>query len=483
MPIKLKKLTTLLALCACVIASVAFFIVRSPAIAPYLTIVSVLSIFPLLFLYPTPSFFVLLIARNIVDVVSDIPLISIGGMSLNLAALMGIFFIIWGAWYVIQHWPIKLSRTFIIFLLFLLVSAASVLTSLDPVRSAQELIKFINLAFIYVIAFHICNASPAYAKLIAIFAYAIIIPAMLGLLQLIRGTGLNIDVQDRLYGTYVHPNSFAFALVIGIFSCMIARLLLSLRKNGDRADREKSLTFPASLRFDVLMAILGVLLLFTYTRSAWIGAVIILSIYFLRFHTKTIIISGLVMSAIIFSFPIFSRAFYNTTGYDISQIALIQRMQPPSGDDATDSFTWRIRSWKEVSVKLHGMPLFGYGPAMYTIVRESTVRYLTDLGIEAHNDYLRLALETGWLGVFFYFLFFAGNIFQFIQAVRNIRTRFYEKIFTVAAAMSVAFMVMSVSDNILRSTPVSWLLWAFMGGTIGFKQSLNSVATSSYGPP
>ncbi|MFA4872449.1 MAG: O-antigen ligase family protein [Patescibacteria group bacterium] len=432
---------------------------------PYVIMLLFLSISPLLFRYPHHAFLALLILRNIADVMSDVPLISLGGMTINLAGLIGLFFIGWSMWYFFQFRPILLTRDLAFPAIFILICTASVFTSLDPVKSAQDLIKFVNLVCIFIIAYDFCKTMPRYTALISVLASAIIIPATAGLVQLARGTGLSVDIQNRLMGTYVHPNSFAFALVIAISSWVILSFLAS-RQNPLISPSDKKLMSRLScLPYPLILATLGILLLLTYTRGAWIGIAIILLAYFLCFHVKKTIIIIALIAFTVFAFPHISDMIFAATGYDMTRSQVIQRLHPPS--DETDSFMWRLRSWKEVSVKLHGMPIFGYGPAMYAQVRESTVSYLTDIGTEAHNDYLRLALETGYLGAASYFLFFIANLIQCIQGVRTARFLLDKKIYIVVAATITAFLIMSISDNILRSTPVNWLLWALMGGTTG----------------
>jgi len=155
------------------------------------------------------------------------------------------------------------------------------------------------------------------------------------------------------------------------------------------------------------------------------------------------------------------------TGYDMRQNQMIMRLS--GSEEDTTSIAWRFRSWNEVSIKLKSMPPFGYGVGMFQQVRESTISYATDLrALEAHNDYLRLAIEMGYLGAFTYTVFLIVMVVKCITASKNAPDLLTRKQFTIAAACALAFMVMSMTDNILRGTAVGWLFWAMMGSMIAY---------------
>ena len=90
-----------------------------------------------------------------------------------------------------------------------------------------------------------------------------------------------------------------------------------------------------------------------------------------------------------------------------------------------------------------------------------SIEHQFDDSSEAHNDYLRLALELGLAGLTLYALLFARLMHLSIaRAYQN------PKKYLHLAAWIIMFTVVGVSDNMLHHTPVLWLTFAWWGAAL-----------------
>ncbi|OGL64782.1 hypothetical protein A2753_00040 [Candidatus Uhrbacteria bacterium RIFCSPHIGHO2_01_FULL_47_11] len=451
---------------ACVAAA---WVVTERILEPASLIISLLLALamPLALLFPRQAFLSLLVIRNLVDIFSDTPLLSLGGFAFNLSSLLGLLMIAWGLWYFFRYWPIPTYRGNVALILFILTAGMSAFGSLQPIRSIQEFIKFTNLALVFVFAYDYVRTRQDFHTLLSVLGISIVAPAVLGTVQLLTGTGLSTDIQNRIFGTYGHPNVFAFALGLSINIWIVLIMLKNCARSPTSSRTSHAVVrvtkFTGRIPPWFIFSLLSILLLFTYTRGAWIGLTVSLALLGFRYARKTILASVSIIALMWLSFPAINHTVERATGFSLAHSQLVRRFS--TDEDETSSWQWRLRSWQEVSVRFHDMPLFGYGIGTFVRIRENTASYAHDLMLEAHNDYLRLALEMGFVGLIGYVLFLLSILIRCLRASWSLSDPTVRKACFTTAAVTVAFLVMSISDNILHATAVDWLWWALMGGT------------------
>ena len=91
--------------------------------------------------------------------------------------------------------------------------------------------------------------------------------------------------------------------------------------------------------------------------------------------------------------------------------------------------------------------------------------HLWDDSNEAHNDYLRFALELGVLGLGVYGLFLLSLLLRAAEEYRRSEERALLSLHLVAWIL--AFAAMSLADNMLHHTPVMWLTAIWWGAMFG----------------
>jgi O-antigen ligase len=273
----------------------------------------------------------------------------------------------------------------------------------------------------------------------------------MGLVQVFIGTGfVTTGVQNRIVGTFAHPNAFAFALLIGIAA---AAILWFMAKPG----RER-------LLWSLLGGFYFILLILTYTRSTWIAAFIIGVVWLLNYQRKLILPLALLAVLVVFIFPIISATLERSYNIDLNENPVVQRLQPES-EEEEGSLYWRWRTWGETLPAVWLQPFFGYGPGNFPYVRMNYVTYETDLrALEAHNDYLRLAIETGLIGLLAYLMVYISLLKNFIRH----RTVVSKPLVVGMVALLTAILIASFSDNVLRNAPMQWMLWSLAGMASGY---------------
>jgi putative inorganic carbon (HCO3(-)) transporter len=134
------------------------------------------------------------------------------------------------------------------------------------------------------------------------------------------------------------------------------------------------------------LVIIGLSIIATYGRSAWIGTVIIILLgtyLFYRQHFWKIIVALFIIAALVFiSLP------------DIKERFLI------IFDTGHKSNSGRINLWYTSLLIIKEYPWFGVGPGLFEVYfQQFKVPGLYDASGHAHNDYLHMAVQGGLAGL------------------------------------------------------------------------------------
>lgn len=377
-----------------------------------------------------------LLCRPLIDAWRDVTVFAYEQITVNMNAALSIIFAFWSLFILFRHKKMLTAIPALpigaILLGFMLMSTW---WSVSPRETIIESIKWFNalgvfaLAYIGVMKKHFTRKELWWA-LIA----SAVVPIIIGILQAMVGAGLTTtDLHGRIYGTLAHPNVFAF-LIVGVL------ILLFDTKNA--------------LPYRRLMApILLVALLFTYTRAAIIGIVlygIVLGlILFKQKFLKLFLVAFTACALILSIHNLFSERF----NLDITRVPIISRLVTRNED--ADSLAWRQSLLRESIPLIATRSFLGYGFGTFATVwsENRSLTHLWDDSAEAHNDYLRIALELGGIGLALYLAFLGQILFS---ARKN--PRLFAWIFM--------FIVVSLSENMLHHTPVLWFTFAWWGATL-----------------
>ena len=250
---------------------------------------------------------------------------------------------------------------------------------------------------------------------------------------------------NRVYGTFTHPNIFSFTLLFLLF------ILVILYTQNYYKKRKKENKLILWLIFITIFTLIN-----TFTRSAWLGALAFIFLW-MFLYKKNKIFSVLYCVSII-AFTLFLVINYTPLKYyDFNNIDFVRRLT--TSDTSISSTQWRMLSWRQMSSYVYKSPIIGFGLGTYRLLREKQIySSVYEYPYYAHNDYYQTLIELGVIGLFFY-----CNLL--LQTFRNIYKKYLQKkdktillsLFGIIIIFSIGFV-----DNILTSTSLQWLIWAYI---------------------
>lgn len=398
--------------------------------------------------------YLLILLRPCLDLLTDKPVISYADFSLNLSSILGIFIVAFSSYVLLKNRKkikeIPLKGPWI---LFLSITFISCFFSINMKASITEWVRILNLTSIFILGFILTNESNDLNKVIRVIIYSTIIPATFAFYQFFTKTGMSITfegIHNRIFGTFAHPNLFAFYLVIPIILALLVFLI------GDRRKVINILTI-------ILLILMIILLALTYTRGAWLAFII--AVFFITIFKYRILFVGTLL-ALILSYititPIQNRV------KDLVQLN-------PYG-----SIQWRLTLWQDGLGYIKEKPLFGFGTgtANQVIFEKRGEEYGSP---DPHNDYLKIALENGILGLMSYVLIIVSILYTLYKKYFEIEKPKFKILVLVIMGLTFSIYTTSFSDNIIRNTAMQWILWVLIGSTLAvlskYKKKKNSVSS------
>ncbi len=387
-----------------------------------------------LFIDIKTSLFLLIILRINLDAFHQVLNIPLGEYrTLSLPSLLGMLIFFVGVCYLlaqkIRFWKIPVVRSFVFFFSACLLPLLFSKTSLNTLAEIVELGSFIVL---YMVTIDILKQEKDIKRMVNFMILSSFIPLVAGFIQLFHQTDirqvLGYELSFRLWSTTPHPNVYAMYLVM--LSILVTSILLQ-----ERSSLKKKGLF-------LLLALLLSSLIFTYMRGAWIGLILAMLVLGILKHRKLLFLAPLGVVLAIHIFP-----------------SILQRFAPifdPNSFQYT-SLGWRIRMWMLSFNYFLQNPVFGLGFGNYIFVYHK----MMELYMAAHNDYLRILVETGMVG-FSCFIWMLWSLLKMgIKAYQKWDNSYYQHICLGFLALWVAYVVMSIADNYFNQGTIQWYFWTY----------------------
>jgi O-antigen ligase len=311
--------------------------------------------------------------------------------------------------------------------LLALVGAISTITSPNPASGLVDTVKLATVVLMIAVLNQVCRTERD-AKVVLVAAIAsTLAPLAVALYQGALGTGLHYsDGFGRATGTFNHPNPFA------IYLCFSILMLVGLFRFVHGRTR---------LAVTALTVGCTIALYFTYTRSAWISTVVGL-LAIAAFSGKKIV-GFLAVGIVVAGLAIPSVA---------SRFADLDETVTQSGA-AANSLVWRFEYWGQ-ALTLTDDPLLGSGL--------SAVRVEGSEEKSPHNDFIRVFVETGILGLFAYLWFLLRGAFVVAAGRRGTdRTSLWYGVVLGFGGVFAAYVLLSVVSNVITQLVLLWYLAAY----------------------
>jgi len=393
-------------------------------------------ILAIIFLYnPKWGIFLILLVRSSIDKFSEQFTINFGeNLNYNAAAVFGILVVFLLSLYLIKNkreirdLPIKK-----LWLLFLGISLLSIVISIDKTSSAYGIIKIISIFLIFSSVYVIVKRENNPNTVLYAIIFSSLVPFLFATYQLITGSGLGgtEGVESRLFGTFSHPNPFASFVLI----TLSITLFLMLKAK----DHQKKWLLG-------ILFFWGIIILEqTYARGAWLAFLIFL--FIITFKKSPRVLLGIIIASVML--------FFIST-------SIQERVQDIYNPPADSSVRWRFEQWNRIYSAYVKKPLTGYGIGTETVVHEN--EFGPNAGNQyTHNDFLRIALETGIFGFLIYFMLLFFTFIKLFRSYIKEKNPYLKDFGLFALTLYIGLLSYSLTNNNLNETVTQWLMWGIIG--------------------
>jgi len=407
-------------------------------LSPILIILLVVLIYTtaILFGWPKYGFFMLLLVRPCLDIFTNENLLNIFGFSLNFSSILAVItigftlFVFFKYRSALKALPLK---WFI--LIYLFINILSIFYSFNHGLSLFESLRLISIFCVFYLAFYFIKNKTDLKNLIFIGIFSALIPSLLAFYQYFTKTGISLPfegIYNRIFGTFAHPNLFAYFLIIPIALLFYQLYTNKLKKVTD------VLNYP-------LIALYGLILILTFTRGAWLAVMLVILIIGIIKYRKLLVIALIaIIGLYLFVTPIQSR---------VNNLF----------SNPYSSISWRINLWQDSIGYAKEKLLLGQGAG--TAKEFILDKRGEEMGSsDPHNDYLKIFLETGMIGLISYLALIFMIFFNLLKIFIYTNDAKFKVLILFTIGITFSFYTMSFADNILRNTALQWLYWSLLGG-------------------
>jgi putative inorganic carbon (hco3(-)) transporter len=339
---------------------------------------------------------------------------------------------------------------------FIAAVIISAVVAADPATSAKEILRWCEMLGILVITATVCRPVSARVIVVTAFLLASIVEALLGWGQffLRRGPdGFRIGSFLRAYGTFGQPNPFGGYLLMTV--PIAIGLILWLWPRRFSANRMTGQVVNATFVVAVAAAGTGTIaLLMSLSRGALLGLGVATVVVFCLYTRRGIALVALGCVALGIFITLGIADFLPAIVTD----RLVQAWQFIGPFDAARvkptpenwAIVERMAHWQAAWNMYQASPIVGIGPGGYTVAYPMfrVNDFWTDPLGHAHNIYLNIMAEIGFLGLVTY----AGQLTAWVAVVssgfRRSQTRFDRALAAGVLATLAGVALHNVFDNL-----------------------------------
>ncbi len=309
---------------------------------------------------------------------------------------------------------------------FIFAASLSLLTAESVGVTLNELIKWLQMAVMALIAASLCQRYGVGWLLCALLAAAGV-QALIGLYQFMGGSGApHLWILDyryfRAFGSFGQPNPFG--AFMGMTLPLALGALFGALSTAWQNRTRRGVWLWVALGLSAAAALIGGGLVASWSRGAWLGfaaALVTLILLAPRRLWHGIVITLMCVSLV--SAAVLSNAIPNTLLARFSDFAQdLTGFQDARGvpiNDANYATVERLAHWQAALSMADESPFFGVGFGGYQAAyeRHALVNWPLALG-HAHNFYLNVLAETGAIGLMAYIGMWIGLGLLGVRALR-----------------------------------------------------------------
>ncbi|MBE7009928.1 MAG: hypothetical protein E7418_00375 [Ruminococcaceae bacterium] len=332
---------------------------------------------------------------------------------------------------------------------FALTLALGAVNSFTFIKSMQILLIYYAFMLFYFVAFQTLDTPKKWRAAVVSFVMVAALVALYGIYQNFAGVSstqswvdsdMFKNIKVRVYSTFDNPN------VLGEFLVLLIPVAFAFVWKS-RTDGQK-------LTYSGLLAMLGVCLIFTWSRGAWLGMALALILYcvIMDKHFWLLGLVGLCM------LPMFLG----------SDSAIVNRLLS-IGNTADTSTAYRVSIWRASINMIHDFWLsgIGLGSDAFASIYPKYALAGANYALHAHNLFLQLWAETGIAGITSFLILvlmfvkqnFSGTIYRSRNGLDN----------ALSMAMTagvLGFLFQGLTDNVwynYKMVLIFWIMLALAG--------------------
>jgi len=354
--------------------------------------------------------------------------------ALDPASMLGLLFLFVAAVWLMARRQAKglvpgsfLRRALLAFVVAGMFSVAG--TEGDPLPSLLEVTRILSAVLMFVVLEQMM-AEKKHMRTLLMGVYMSSIFPLLMTAWGFAGGGARQEIKgdfERVTGPFGQSNTFGrYLMLMIIFGVAIFPYL----EKGYRR------------LFAVLLSGSAIVLVLTFTRSALVATVFGLVAVALAQGKKVLV--GVIVLA---TFGLLSIPQVNARFSDLTE-------DESTVDTSPNSVDWRLAQWTSVLPYFKSSPVTGVGL--------SKVPTLTSNEAQTHNDFVRVLVETGVLGILAYLAVLAAILGLGRRAVLAApRGTFDHAVAAGFFGCAVAFLAVSVVANVISNVVTLWYFFAF----------------------
>ena len=322
--------------------------------------------------------------------------------------------------------------------LWLLFGISSFLVNWVPeINFPKKIVDVFSLGCFYSFAAYFLPISE-YRKVFLFIILSAIIPLLLSLAGILY---YSPDIKSILYREFRIASSFNNKNAFSYYLCIVLYVIIvSIRYN---------LFSKYNKRFYILTVFILLIMMMNSSIGALLGLLFSSTLVYGRRYPKFSLAIILVLLVLV-SQSFYLKAFIETVSFDPAE----------RGETSLQN---RLFYWSFI---LENLPNYWpLGAGLGTI--EPHLLDLSGLStIDAHNDYLRIIAEYGFLG-FFAYLLFLGTIlkrFFYLKSQVGAWDNLDRAVYEFSGLVLFSFLVWTLSDGVLNSLEFSFLILLAVGG-------------------
>jgi len=222
----------------------------------------------------------------------------------------------------------------------------------------------------------------------------------------------------------------------------------------------------------LVLVVLFIALVLSYTRAAWGGIVAIIMVWTivkLKIKFRTLIVVGILGALIIV--PMYDTIMYQMSkNNEVSSTDLGSHVRSMSNISSDASNLERINRWKCAVRMFQERPIVGWGPGTYMFqyapFQHSQDRTIistnaANLG-NAHSEYLGLLAEAGFLGMLSFIIIIIVTLVVGFRLYHNSNDTYTREITLFLLLGLITYYLHAFLNNFLDTDKISSLFWGFM---------------------